>query len=95
MRSEERIKERDVNFVIRFVREKMKDIGSDLVGMNIDFQYMRLCNHFHICSNIKYSLRDCKPNRFVMFPVPSSQIFYGDVVIMFCFDDNVHVFSDG
>ena len=25
----ERIKERDVNFVIRFVREKMKDIGSD------------------------------------------------------------------
>ena len=70
---EQRIGKRDVNFVIRFVREKMKDIGSDLVGMNIDFQYMRLCNHFHICSNIKYFLRDSKPNRFVMIPVSGSQ----------------------
>ena len=73
LNSEQRIEKRDVNFVIRFVREKMKDIGSDLVGMNIDFQYMRLCNHFHICSNIKYFLRDSKPKRFVMFPVSNYQ----------------------
>ena len=53
-------RKRDVNFVIRFVRGKMKDIGLDFVRMNIDFQYMRLCNHFHICSNIKYFLRDTK-----------------------------------
>ena len=72
----------------------MKDIGSDLVGMNIDFQYMRLCNHFHICSNIKYFLRDSKPNRFVMFPLSQWSYFLA-VVIMFCFGDNVHVFSDG
>ena len=34
-----------------------------------------------------------------MFPVPRLQlpavIFLGDVVIMFYFGDNVHVFSDG